>query len=889
MVKTDVVEASIVSDTADSSRWNKPPDVPPPPPVAPAEVELFMSPSFQGVRERVGPRTAQLLAQAERQRRQTIVLLSVLTLGVAIALGAGVMYFAHRPGPVGRVALDPIPDQTIDELAALSIAVPRQAELHPGQQLRFALIDPAAGMKIDESTGRFTWTPAESQGPRDYTVTVAALVDDRPVAERQFRIAVRERNRPPQIAAIPEQKCVAERTLSFEIKARDPDQPPRELRFELLDGAPPDAELDPLTGRFSWTPTTDDRSTYRVNFAVHEVGSDRLVSHSAFTIHVVSGAGKSDLARGDEQRSMPPRRTASSNTTLEGEGTAVKAAKAPGDDELVALYRERKLLNPKTYPALRKIMADRFVREHEAGIKQGLGADAAKMQEWFDAHRDIYEELLIAIDAEHDRIPAVFTLFNELRENFERVLADYGELAIATAVVWDDEGVVNNLEGLANRAKAAVPSDRLTALENFRYLVDAEPWMQGRVQFSPWEFLTHVVNNKTPRDEREWALEAYLARRPMIGKCYHDVPYDSLMLKSHSAQARLNGQRYTLPNLLQFGGVCTYQADYASRVAKCLGVPAESVGGTALDGEGHAWVMWVELSHITRDNIGFTLQSHGRYRSHRYYVGRLRDPQSGQEISDRQLELRLHVVGDNVQNKRHADLVMRAYPTIAAQAELTPKLRWEFLSATLALCPGNEAAWHAATQLAKEHAGEKEFEKYVTAALDEMFKTFAAFPDFTWEIFDDLVSYDPNIRTRMELHARLLKMYERASRPDLASKACLKLVDYLVEDKRQPEAIAGLAYSIKAFPDEGTIVPALLDRLESLCGDSDAAKAELAQFYAEFLPLVPPMLDDRPSPYCMKMLERGIDRFKKAGQGDLAQSAELQLARLKELDKPLMQ
>ena len=332
-------------------------------------------------------------------------------------------------------------------------------------------------------------------------------------------------------------------------------------------------------------------------------------------------------------------------------------------------------------------------RKHDAEIKQGLGGDADAMQTWFDDHSEAKEELYMAVDEERDILPRVFAVFNDLRKNFADPLADYWQLAIATAVVWDDEGAINNLEGLAQHAKATVPSGRLNAIENFKYLIDAEPVMQGRVQYSPWEFLTHVVNNKTPRDEREWALQTYLPPRAMIGRCYHDVPYDYVMLQTKHAQTRLNGQLYTLPNLAQFGGVCAYQADYASRVAKSLGTPAESVEGTALDGEGHAWVMWVELSHMTPEHISFTLQSHGRYRSHRYYVGTLRDPHTGQDVTDRQMELRLHAVGNDVQGKRHADLTMRAYATVAAQEELSVKDRFEFLAATLNLCPGNETAW----------------------------------------------------------------------------------------------------------------------------------------------------------------------------------------------------
>src|SRR5258706_8952988 len=56
----------------------------------------------------------------------------------------------------------------------------------------------------------------------------------------------------------------------------------------------------------------------------------------------------------------------------------------------------------------------------------------------------------------------------------------------------------------------------------------------------------------------------------------------------------------SLPNLLAFGGVCAMQADFAARVGKSMGVAAEYVGGQAADGEGHAWVMWVERSEERR-------------------------------------------------------------------------------------------------------------------------------------------------------------------------------------------------------------------------------------------------------------------------------------------------
>ena len=93
--------------------------------------------------------------------------------------------------------------------------------------------------------------------------------------------------------------------------------------------------------------------------------------------------------------------------------------------------------------------------------------------------------------------------------------------------------------------------------------------------------------------------------RTMIGECYSKVPYDNEMLSTQGAVTKLGDQPYTLPNLLALGGVCAMQADFASRVAKCLGVPAAYVGGENRFGGLHAWVMWVEPEkrHPKRDRI----------------------------------------------------------------------------------------------------------------------------------------------------------------------------------------------------------------------------------------------------------------------------------------------
>lgn len=549
-------------------------------------------------------------------------------------------------------------------------------------------------------------------------------------------------------------------------------------------------------------------------------------------------------------------------------------------DALIKLHEKQNLTGKKDYLGVRKIFADLFADQNElmlARLSEGEGADFKK---WLDEHPDFKEEFYIAVTPEDD-LTAAWKILQTLHQKFPKQLNDYGQLAIATALTWDSERNLEHYDHHARRTHSTMPDKLMNGVDNFEYFVETAGVMQGRAQFLPWEFLVYMVNHKTPRAEREWAATNYVAKRPMYGKCYADVPYDHEMLKTSSRVCKLGGKEYTLPNIREFGGVCAMQADFASRVGKSIGVPSEYVGGEAAGGELHAWVMWVEIKNVSRTSISFTLESHGRYRDDKYYVGTLRDPQTGRGTTDRELELRLQGVGLSPISFRQAKLVMQAYP------QLKEKLGWNanqeiaFLNEVMELCPGNEAAWRQVALLARDGRIGTDSNRQMTAMFDKMFRTFASFPDFTWKVFDDLVQYQKNPKQRNKYYERLVQMYEAAGRPDLACEARLKLSDYLMEDGRAKEVIDGLAFTIKKFPEEGRYVPKLLDKLEKVCGGVKGADQQLLRFYQEFIPLIPPKRGDDPSPYCMRMLERAIEKFKAAGQTQQAQGFATQLAALK--------
>jgi hypothetical protein len=70
----------------------------------------------------------------------------------------------------GLPTVNPIPDQTVDELSFLTFNV--TAADPDGQSLTFVLQNAPYGASINSTTGLFIWTPSEEQGPGVYHINV---------------------------------------------------------------------------------------------------------------------------------------------------------------------------------------------------------------------------------------------------------------------------------------------------------------------------------------------------------------------------------------------------------------------------------------------------------------------------------------------------------------------------------------------------------------------------------------------------------------------------------------------------------------------------------------------------------------------------------------------
>jgi hypothetical protein len=556
------------------------------------------------------------------------------------------------------------------------------------------------------------------------------------------------------------------------------------------------------------------------------------------------------------------------------------------DQILIDLVTGPALLNEKAftrgeYKLVRAAFTKYFEARQGPAIKLALGDDADPLFAWLDKNPELKETLFTAIDPATEEPAQVMKVFRDLWKDDPEAVKKSGELAVAVAVVWDDPRAVYDYRGHQRRTKSALPADvmKVGALDNFKYVVDRQAKLKGPQLQLPWEFLIHVANHRTPADERDWAVNKYLKQRAGIGTIYKEIEYDTEMLRTQSKVCKLNDKPYTLEKIREYGGVCAMQADFAARVGKSLLVPAEYVGGEANSGGLHAWVMWVEVKAVNKDAVTFTLESFGRYNNDQYYIGTLKDPQTGKETTDRELERRLTAIGNAPHSSRHADLLVRAYPIVRDLKAYTTKQQLAYLNKVLTVYPMCGEAWVELAALHKD--GKLTDAQEATRLVDRAVNVFVKFPDFSWKVVDDLITPQKDKQYRTRTFEKLATQYETLGRPDLACEARLKLVEYQTEAKEHKKAFDGLAFTVRKFPDEGRYVPKMITRMQDVAKDIKGGDALMASFWVEILQKVPPRRGNEVSAYCVKIHEQAITYLKDANRPKEAAAAEQSLAKVK--------
>jgi hypothetical protein len=148
--------------------------------------------------------------------------------------------------------------QTVDEGSILQVPIAAVDSDSPPLTLSYTLTSAPSGASIDPATGVFSWTPSESDGPHDYSVTVkVSEPGGEPSSTMTFTIAVREVNTKPVLDSIPSLIASAGQLIVITNHATDADLPNQTLTFSATTPLPNGATIDQQTGVFRWQLTDD--------------------------------------------------------------------------------------------------------------------------------------------------------------------------------------------------------------------------------------------------------------------------------------------------------------------------------------------------------------------------------------------------------------------------------------------------------------------------------------------------------------------------------------------------------------------------------------------------------------------------------------------------------
>ncbi len=221
-----------------------------------------------------------------------------ISIGVWLIDADGFNHYAvYRADPVSSnhaPVLATIGNKTANEQSMLAFTA-TASDPDATDTLTFSL-DPGSptGATIT-SSGFFSWTPSEAQGPGSYPVTIRVTDNGNPAQSdsETITVQVNEVNSPPVLAPIGNKTVKQGSVLTFTASATDSDIPLNALAFSLGVGAPAGASINSTTGVFSWKPSNKQGpGNYLVTIRVTDNGTPVQSSSETITITVTKKGGK---------------------------------------------------------------------------------------------------------------------------------------------------------------------------------------------------------------------------------------------------------------------------------------------------------------------------------------------------------------------------------------------------------------------------------------------------------------------------------------------------------------------------------------------------------------------------------------------------------------------
>jgi len=226
-----------------------------------------------------------------------------------------------------------------------------------------------------------------------------------------------------------------------------------------------------------------------------------------------------------------------------------------------------------------------------------------------------------------DNPAEVLAILQRIHQQDAGLFTAYASLALALAVVMDVPPPPGWPHGQVK--SALLPRRFPEAEKTFLYLARLDRGNQTlhRLNRLPADELKFLVDIVAPFDELDWARKNVALGLADFGKAYDLIKYRKDRVTAN--QYEWPGTAYTLPVIVQQGGICVDQAYFASTAGKAKGIPTLMFRGAGLDGR-HAWFGYLDLNKRWQLDCG-------RYAEQKFVVGMAFDPQTWANINDHEL------------------------------------------------------------------------------------------------------------------------------------------------------------------------------------------------------------------------------------------------------------
>ena len=453
-------------------------------------------------------------------------------------------------------------------------------------------------------------------------------------------------------------------------------------------------------------------------------------------------------------------------------------------------------------------------------INSAAQAEQMSVAQEFLAHPKFARTLALLIEPESEDLAKMLRVARLLIVERSEIVERLPELAAAIAVVDDAPVVMQINENLAQGCGPLATFDHFVANE--------KKMLFGLKNIAP-ELLIYMVDVAAAQIEMDWALRTYAGNRA-VGELYDKIEYDFDHLEK-GRQKKVSVAGWNLQNILRYGGVCADQAYFASTVGKSIGVPC--VFTTATDGVlSHAWIgfvgksgnrpMWIEV---------------GRYGGYQSVEGFIRDPQTGNLISNTQMPMLLTYGMESLSDRLSsaglriaAGRLLRGSVDSKADPKVATPPSAETIEQVLALihvaveaCLTDARSWEVVALAAKSGAMTTQQKQQWSA--DILTLCGDSYPEFAWRTISPMINSISDVERRQEALDSALAIFN--SRGDLAGQILLQQAT-LYKSQGDPLA-AGRCYEtiLNRYANDGPFAIVALQEASKLLAEKNDAFANV--------------------------------------------------------------